>query len=44
VQAVNDLLDRFKQVQAYMRTVPGLAGMSRRSAGKKAAAKRKKRR
>ncbi|MGP8209417.1 MAG: signal recognition particle protein, partial [Acidimicrobiales bacterium] len=26
VQAVNDLLDRFKQVQAYMRTVPGLAG------------------
>jgi signal recognition particle subunit SRP54 len=44
VQAVNDLLDRFKQVQAYMRTVPGLAGMSRRSTGKKAAAKRKKRR
>jgi signal recognition particle subunit SRP54 len=44
VQAVNDLLERFKQVQAYMRQVPGLAGMSRRSAGKKAAAKRKKRR
>ncbi|MGO9660669.1 MAG: signal recognition particle protein [Acidimicrobiales bacterium] len=44
VQAVNDLLERFKQVQAYMRTVPGLAGMSRRSAGKKTAAKRKKRR
>jgi signal recognition particle subunit SRP54 len=44
VQAVNDLLDRFKQVQAYMRQVPGLAGMSRRSAGKKAPAKRKKRR
>ena len=44
VQAVNDLLDRFKQVQAYMRTVPGLAGISRRSTGKKAAAKRKKRR
>ncbi len=44
VQAVNDLLDRFKQVQAYMRTVPGLAGISRRSAGKKASAKRKKRR
>ncbi|MGA3220310.1 MAG: signal recognition particle protein [Acidimicrobiales bacterium] len=44
VQAVNDLLERFKQVQAYMRTVPGLAGMSRRSTGKKAAAKRKKRR
>jgi signal recognition particle subunit SRP54 len=44
VQAVNDLLERFKQVQAYMRTVPGLAGMSRRSASKKAAAKRKKRR
>jgi signal recognition particle subunit SRP54 len=44
VQAVNDLLERFKQVQAYMRQVPGLAGMSRRSVGKKAAAKRKKRR
>ncbi len=44
VQAVNDLLERFKQVQAYMRQVPGLAGMSRRSAGKKAPAKRKKRR
>jgi signal recognition particle subunit SRP54 len=44
VQAVNDLLDRFKQVQAYMRTVPGLAGISRRSTSKKAAAKRKKRR
>ncbi|HYA44903.1 MAG TPA: signal recognition particle protein [Acidimicrobiales bacterium] len=47
VQAVNDLLERFKQVQAYMRQVPGLAGMMSRHtarAGKKAAAKRKKRR
>jgi signal recognition particle subunit SRP54 len=44
VQAVNDLLERFKQVQAYMRQVPGLAGMSRRSGTKKVTAKRKKRR
>ena len=47
VQAVNDLLDRFKQVQAYMRQVPGLAGMMGRrptKAAKKSAAKRKKRR
>jgi len=44
VQQVNDLLDRFKQVQAYMRQVPGLAAMTRRSSGKKAASKRKKRR
>jgi signal recognition particle subunit SRP54 len=46
VQQVNDLLDRFKQVQAYMRQMPALAGMARRTqkAGKKAAAKRKKRR
>jgi signal recognition particle subunit SRP54 len=44
VQAVNDLLERFKQVQAYMRQVPGLAGMSRRTAAKKATTKRKKRR
>jgi signal recognition particle subunit SRP54 len=44
VQDVNELLERFKQVQAYMRQVPGLAGVARRSGGKKAAAKRKKRR
>jgi signal recognition particle subunit SRP54 len=44
VQEVNELLDRFKQVQAYMRQVPALAALSRRSTGKKAAAKRKKRR
>ena len=44
VQEVNELLERFKQVQVYMRQVPGLAGMTRRSAGKKATAKRKKRR
>ena len=37
VQDVNELLERFKQVQAYMRQVPGLAGAAaRRSAGKKA--------
>ncbi|HTT91636.1 MAG TPA: signal recognition particle protein [Acidimicrobiales bacterium] len=44
VQAVNELLERFKQVQQYMRQVPGLAGVARRAGGKKAAAKRKKRR
>jgi signal recognition particle subunit SRP54 len=44
VQDVNDLLDRFKQVQAYMRQVPALAAMTRRAGAKKAAAKRKKRR
>ena len=44
VQDVNELLDRFKQVQTYMRQVPALAAMSRRSVAKKAAAKRKKRR
>jgi signal recognition particle subunit SRP54 len=44
VQEVNELLERFKQVQVYMRQVPALAAMSRRSAGKKAAAKKKKRR
>jgi signal recognition particle subunit SRP54 len=47
VQQVNELLDRFKQVQAYMRHMPalaGMAGMARRSSTKKAAAKRKKRR
>jgi signal recognition particle subunit SRP54 len=45
VQDVNELLERFKQVQAYMRQMPGLAGAAaRRSAGKKASAKRKKRR
>jgi signal recognition particle subunit SRP54 len=44
VQEVNELLDRFKQVQAYMRQVPGLGAIQRRSAGKKAAAKKKKRR
>ncbi|HUB68986.1 MAG TPA: signal recognition particle protein [Acidimicrobiales bacterium] len=44
VQDVNELLDRFKQVQAYMRQVPGLAAMTRRSSAKKSAAKRKKRR
>jgi signal recognition particle subunit SRP54 len=45
VQDVNELLERFKQVQVYMRQMPGLAGaVARRSAGKKASAKRKKRR
>jgi signal recognition particle subunit SRP54 len=45
VQEVNELLERFKQVQQYMRQMPGLAGAAaRRSAGKKAAARRKKRR
>jgi signal recognition particle subunit SRP54 len=44
VQDVNELLERFKQVQVYMRQMPGLAGAARRSAGKKAGAKRKKRR
>src|SRR5579875_2132960 len=46
VQEVNDLLERFKQVQAYMRQVPALAGMARRASkpGKKAAPRRKKRR
>jgi signal recognition particle subunit SRP54 len=45
VQDVNELLERFKQVQVYMRQMPGLAGAAaRRSTGKKAAAKRKKRR
>jgi signal recognition particle subunit SRP54 len=44
VQQVNELLDRFKQVQQYMRQVPALAAMSRVSTGKKTAAKRKKRR
>lgn len=44
VQAVNELLDRFKQVQTYMRQVPGLAGATRRSGGKRSASKRKKRR
>src|ERR1700678_649237 len=34
VQEVNELLERFKQVQVYMRQVPALAAMSRRSAGK----------
>ncbi len=45
VQQVNDLLDRFKQVQTYMRQMPALAGMARRAqkAGKRATAKRKKR-
>jgi signal recognition particle subunit SRP54 len=44
VQAVNDLLERFKQVQTYMRQVPGMAAMmGRRTAAKKATAKRKKR-
>jgi signal recognition particle subunit SRP54 len=33
VQDVNDLLERFKQVQAYMRHVPGLAALSRRGSG-----------
>ena len=42
VQEVNELLERFKQVQVYMRQMPGLAGAAaRRSAGKKTAAKRK---
>jgi len=44
VQEVNELLERFKQVQQYMRQVPGLAGVARRAGGKKAGAKRKKRR
>src|SRR5579875_261717 len=46
VQEVNDLLERFKQVQAYMRQVPALAGMARRASkpGKKAAPRLKKRR
>ena len=44
VQDVNELLDRFKQVQTYMRQVPALAALSRRNGAKKAAAKRKKRR
>jgi signal recognition particle subunit SRP54 len=45
VQDVNELLERFKQVQVYMRQMPGLTGaVARRSAGKRAAAKRKKRR
>jgi signal recognition particle subunit SRP54 len=44
VQEVNELLERFKQVQAYMRQVPGLGAIQRRSTGKKAAAKKKKRR
>jgi signal recognition particle subunit SRP54 len=46
VPQVNEILDRFKQAQAYMRQMPGLAGLTRR-AGKKAKAganKRKKRR
>jgi len=44
VQEVNELLERFKQVQAYMRQVPGLGALQRRTSGKKAAAKKKKRR
>jgi signal recognition particle subunit SRP54 len=44
VQDVNELLERFKQVQVYMRQVPGLAGMARKATAKKAAGKRKKRR
>jgi signal recognition particle subunit SRP54 len=44
VQDVNELLERFKQVQVYMRQVPGLAGMTRRATAKKATGKRKKRR
>ena len=44
VQEVNELLERFKQVQVYMRQVPGLGALQRRSSGKKAAAKKKKRR
>ncbi|MGC8626677.1 MAG: signal recognition particle protein [Acidimicrobiales bacterium] len=45
VQAVNDLLERFKQVQVYMRQVPAMAGIARRASkvGKKATAKHKKR-
>jgi signal recognition particle subunit SRP54 len=44
VQEVNELLERFKQVQAYMRQVPGLGALQRRGSGKKAAAKKKRRR
>jgi signal recognition particle subunit SRP54 len=34
VQEVNELLERFKQVQAYMRQVPGLAALSKRASGR----------
>jgi signal recognition particle subunit SRP54 len=48
VTQVNELLDRFKQAQAYMRQMPGLAALNRRAAkkggAKAGAAKRKKRR
>ena len=56
VQQVNELLERFKQAQAFMRQVPGLAGLARRgsarpvakasgkASGKRPAGKRKKRR
>jgi signal recognition particle subunit SRP54 len=44
VQDVNELLERFKQVQVYMRQVPGLAGMARKATTKKVGGKRKKRR
>ena len=52
VTQVNELLERFKQAQAFMRQVPGLAGMARRgsaksvakASGKRPAGKRKKRR
>jgi signal recognition particle subunit SRP54 len=44
VQEVNELLERFKQVQAYMRQVPGWGALQRKAAGKKASAKKKKRR
>jgi signal recognition particle subunit SRP54 len=47
VQDVNELLDRFKQVQQLMRQMPALAAISRRGSQKKASGKgtkRKKRR
>jgi len=44
VQAVNELLDRFKQVQSYMRQMPALAAMTQRRAAKKSSTKRKKKR
>ena len=45
VTKVNEVLDQFKQAQAMMRQMPGLAGMARRAAKKgSGAAKRKKRR
>lgn len=48
VTQVNELLDRFKQAQTYMRQMPGLAALNRRAnkkaSSKAGAGKRKKRR